>query len=157
VAQLRVVVGYESAQRSAHVLAAAVELAGRIGAGLEVVQVREAVVSPAPSSAVGLPLDPGGAVVTAPLTPQRLAELEEGLRGELAPVLGDVETSVRVVQGWPPDVLRAVADEVDAYLLVLGGPGHGFGAFVEHLVTGSVTHELERRSTRPLLVVPGPG
>ncbi len=152
--QLRIVVGYESADRSTHVLAKARELAGRLGAAVEVVHVQDAVVSPAPSSAVGFPLDPGGAVITAALAPERLAEIHQQIEREIGAAVGDAPATVRVVQGWAPDVLRAVADELDAYLIVVGGPGHGFGAFLEHLVTGSVTHELERRAHRPVLVVP---
>lgn len=148
--QLRIVVGYESADRSTHVLAKARELAGRLSASLEVVHVQDAVVSPAPSSAVGFPLDPGGAVITTALSSERLSEIQQQLEREV----GAADAVVRVVQGWAPDVLRAVADELDAYLIVVGGPGHGFGAFLEHLVTGSVTHELERRAHRPVLVVP---
>lgn len=152
--QLRIVVGYESAERSGQVLAAAAELAGRLGAALDVVHVRDAVVTPVPSSAAGLPLDPGGGVLTAPLPPEQRAELQRELERRVLEQVGAVPTAVRIETGWPPDVLRAVATEVSAYLVVVGGPGHGLGAFLEHLVTGSVAHELERRCPRPLLVVP---
>lgn len=153
---LKVVVGWESAERSTHALERAGDLAGRLGGALEVVHVRDAVVTPAPSSAVGLPLDPGGTVAAAPLTPERLAEVRQQVEAEVEGLTGSVPTTVHVRQGWPPDVLTALADEVDAYVVVVGGPGHGFAAFLEHLVTGSVAHELEKRSHRPVLVVPSP-
>lgn len=151
---LRVVVGWESAERSGRALERAADLAVRLGAGLEVVHVRDAVVTPAPSSAVGLPLDPGGAILTAPLTPERLAEVRTSVEAEVAALTTGAQTTVHVRQGWPPDVLTSVADELDAYVVVVGGPSHGFAAFLEHLMTGSVAHELEKRSHRPVLVVP---
>lgn len=147
-----VVVGYESADRSRAAVAQGADLARRLGGDLVVVHVRDSVITPAPSSAVGLPMDPGGAVVTAPLTPERLDEVRAEVERDLAG-LADGAT-VRIEQGWTPDVLRAVAEEVDAYALVVGGPGHGFGAFLEHLVTGSVTRELEKSCGVPVLVVP---
>lgn len=152
---MRIVVGYESKDRSGHALVVAQDLATRVGAELVVVHVRDAVVTAAPSSAVGLPLDPGGAALSAPLAPEHLAEIRRDLSAEVA-AAGAEGAEVRVEQGWPPDALRSVADEVDAYLVVVGGPAHGFAAFLEHLVTGSVAHELERRARRPLLVVPMP-
>ncbi|MDP3713154.1 MAG: universal stress protein [Mycobacteriales bacterium] len=152
---MRIVVGYESQDRSGHALAAAHDLATRLGAGLVVVHVRDAVVSAVPSSAVGLPLEPSGAVLSTPLTPEHLAEVRRDVEAEVS-AAGATGSEVRVEQGWPPDALQAVADEVDAYLLVVGGQAHGFAAFLEHLVTGSVAHELERRARRPLLVVPAP-
>lgn len=152
---MRIVVGYESQDRSKHALIAAHDLATRLGAGLVVVHVRDAVVTAAPSSTMGLPLEPGGAVLSTPLTPQRLAEVRGEIEAEVE-ASGVAGAEVRVEEGWPPDALRDVADEVDAYLLVVGGQAHGFAAFLEHLVTGSVAHELERRARRPLLVVPAP-
>jgi nucleotide-binding universal stress UspA family protein len=153
---LRVVVGWESAERSGRALERAGDLATRLGAGLDVVHVRDAVLTPAPSSAVGLPLDPGGTIAAMPLSAERLAEIRQDVEADVAGRTGGAPTTVHVREGWPPDVLTAVADEVDAYVVVVGGPAHGFAAFLEHLVTGSVAHELEKRSHRPVLVVPSP-
>lgn len=152
---MRIVIGYESRERSGHALRKAHDLATRLGAGLVVVHVRDAVVTPAPSSAVGLPLEPSGAALSVPLTPEHLAEVRADITAEVT-AAGITDAEVRVEQGWPPDALRAVADDVDAYLLVVGGQASGFAAFLEHLVTGSVAHELERRAHRPVLVVPAP-
>ena len=151
---LSVVVGWETAERSGRALSVAADLARRLGAQLHLVHVRDAVITPAPTSAVGLPLDAGGGVVTAPLTPERLAEVRTEVEREVAPHVSGTPVEVHVEQGWPPDVLVSLADRVDAWAVVVGGPSHGFGAFLEHLVSGSVAHELEKRSTRPVLVVP---
>jgi nucleotide-binding universal stress UspA family protein len=141
---LRVVVGWESAERSGRALEQAGDLAARLGAALEVVHVRDAV------------LDPGGTVAAMPLSAERLAEIRQDVEADIAGRTGGAPTTVHVREGWPPDVLTTVADEVDAYVVVVGGPAHGFAAFLEHLVTGSVAHELEKRSHRPVLVVPSP-
>lgn len=152
---MRIVIGYESKERSGHALTTAHDLATRLGAGLVVVHVRDAVVTPAASSAVGLPLEPGGVMLSAPLTAEHLAEVRSDITAEVT-AAGVTGAEVRVEQGWPPDALRSVADEVGAYLVVVGGRAGGFAAFLEHLVTGSVAHELERRAHRPVLVVPAP-
>ena len=72
------------------------------------------------------------------------------LTAELA--AGGVSTEEPVlVMGHTADELLRMADEFDAGMLVVGSHGHGG---LHHLLVGSVTEALLRRSTIPVVVVP---
>ncbi len=62
-----------------------------------------------------------------------------------------VRTREMVKEGSPAAALRAVAEEEDAALVVVGR--RGSGGFLEMLL-GSVPHTLAHHSTRPLVIVP---
>lgn len=51
----------------------------------------------------------------------------------------------------PTDGIVALADEIDADLVVLGGGMHGF---IEDLLTGHTVRSVGRRANRPITVVP---
>ncbi len=63
-----------------------------------------------------------------------------------------VRTELR--DGNPVSVLLAVADEVDADIIVVGS--RGFGGFPE-LLLGSTSTQLAQHARRPVLIVPSPG
>lgn len=56
--------------------------------------------------------------------------------------------------GLPVDVLLQVAEERDAFLIVVGRHGHGMSEGLRRLIDGSVSHRLMKRGARPVLVVP---
>lgn len=56
-----------------------------------------------------------------------------------------------VVLGPTPDQILAEADRSDVRMVVVGSHGHGA---LHHLMSGSVTEALLRRSRRPLLIIP---
>lgn len=62
-----------------------------------------------------------------------------------------LETEMLVRNGSVVDSIIAVADQIEADLIVLGS--HGHGALYE-LVVGTITQAVLQRSSRPILVVP---
>ena len=56
-----------------------------------------------------------------------------------------------LLQGYTVEVLLREADRLDANVIVVGSHGH---SAVFDLLIGSVSEQLIRRSTRPVLVVP---
>lgn len=62
-----------------------------------------------------------------------------------------VAFSARVVEGSPTEALAAVADEVDAALVVVGVRGQ---TIVRELVSGSTALELPHAARRPVVLVP---
>lgn len=62
-----------------------------------------------------------------------------------------IETTFRLVEGKPADVLIEVADEVDADTIVVGSVGENP---ISGALMGSVVLRLVQRCSRPLLVVP---
>jgi nucleotide-binding universal stress UspA family protein len=67
--------------------------------------------------------------------------------------LADAQWEARLAPGAPADAILAVAHEVDADTIVVGS--HGYGAMSALL--GSVSHDLLRRSDRPVTVIPPAG
>ena len=65
-----------------------------------------------------------------------------------------VQWTHRVLHGDPVTTLLKAADECAATLIVVGRPQHGLGPVLSHVVTGTVTRNLLRHSTRPVAVVP---
>ena len=90
-----------------------------------------------------------------------LAAGEESLSSEADHVLAEMAAPLeghgwvidrRVVKGRAADVVRAVADEVDADLIVLGSRGHGP---IRSMVLGSVSAEVAYQARRSVLVARG--
>lgn len=78
------------------------------------------------------------------------AEIADELRSWCAG-LDDTPIEHRLEEGAPVDVLRRVADEIDASMIVIGRRGAGGRP---DLLLGSTAHQLVERSDRPVLVVP---
>ena len=65
-----------------------------------------------------------------------------------------VQWTYHLMDGDPVTALLKTADEYAATLIVVGRPQHGIGAALSHILTGTVTRNLLRHSTRPVAVVP---
>jgi nucleotide-binding universal stress UspA family protein len=88
--------------------------------------------------------------------------LDEARRGELRSMLRDewcapldaagVPFEAHVLEGSPAWELEALADELDADMIVVGRHGHGG---IKQLMLGSVAHRLAHHAARPVVVVPG--
>jgi len=76
---------------------------------------------------------------------RQLQQLADGLRQR------GVETTALLIQGVIADTILAESDKVAADITVIGSHGHGA---VYHLLVGSASKAVLRRSTRPVLVVP---
>jgi nucleotide-binding universal stress UspA family protein len=138
-----IVAGHGREPSSEPALAAAVDLASRLGAHLHVVH------------AVDLddyPVDPDA------------ADWEEQGERKLAAQRAHVEAVLSQAgiawtydtrRGDPADLLAVAADERDALLIVVGTHGEGMRAALDRLLNRSVSHGLIRRQHRPVLVVPG--
>jgi nucleotide-binding universal stress UspA family protein len=64
--------------------------------------------------------------------------------------LDDVTLQTRLLGDRPAHAIMTVAREVDADMIVVGS--HGYAAFSE--ILGSVSHELVRKATLPVVVIP---
>jgi nucleotide-binding universal stress UspA family protein len=62
-----------------------------------------------------------------------------------------VPCSTRVCEGFAPDVLQRVADEMECEMIVVGRRGE---AGMTEMLFGSVPHALTHRARRPVVVVP---
>jgi nucleotide-binding universal stress UspA family protein len=129
----RIVVGTDGSDNAASAVACAADLARATGADLVVV------------CAVGLL-----ATAASPGTHREINEQLEGEWTEHARLPG-VRMQTEVRDGNPVQVLLAVADDVDADLIVVGS--RGFGGFPE-LLLGSTSTQLAQHSRRPVLIVP---
>jgi nucleotide-binding universal stress UspA family protein len=139
-----IVAGHGRDPSSEPALAAAVDLASRLGAHLHVVHAVDLDDYPVDSDA---------------------ADWEEQGERELAEQRAHVEAvlaqagitwSYDTRRGDPADVLAIAADEREALLIVVGTRGEGMRAALERLLSRSVSHGLIRRQHRPVLVVPAP-
>lgn len=65
-----------------------------------------------------------------------------------------VQWTYHLLNGDPVKALLKTADDCAATLIVVGRPQHGIGPVLTHMVTGTVTRNLLRHSTRPVAVVP---
>jgi nucleotide-binding universal stress UspA family protein len=79
--------------------------------------------------------------------------LEAFARAELADHPEDLQRleSIRIVHGHPAVQILAVADDVDADVVVMGS--HGKGA-LEHTFLGSVAEKVLRKCRRPVFIIP---
>lgn len=135
----RIVVGTDGSDNARRALGWAASLASACGA--EVVAVH----------CLGLLFHPT-ATDLEPAQPHR-DEIRALLDGEWSAPLRDagVEHRTELRDGSPVSVLLAVADEVDADLVVVGS--RGVGGF-PGLLLGSTSTQLAQHSSRPVLIVP---
>ena len=144
-----IVVGIDAGQADAVVLVAA-ELAARLDADLVCVVVDESsyTITDRDGRAVVAPIDPD-AVDDGPSPADTAAE-------HLHAVLDRVTTgwSVRAITGDPAAGLAAVAQDVDALMIVLGTNRRTVARSVREFFAGSIAAYLAHRQPRPILVVP---
>jgi nucleotide-binding universal stress UspA family protein len=92
-----------------------------------------------------------GALTRTDRARQLLAEHAD-LRAQAERLEADgIEVLPLLEMGATVEQIMAVADHVDAEIIVVGSHGHGA---VHHLLLGSVSENLLKVSTRPVLVVP---
>lgn len=129
----RIVVGTDGSDNATRAVSEAAELARASGAELVAV------------CAVGL--------LAGAATPGSHEELRRHLDGEWTDAVrrSGVTVSTELRDGNPVQVLLAVADEVDADLIVVGS--RGFGGFPT-LLLGSTSTQLAQHSHRPVVIVP---
>ena len=139
-----IVAGHGRDPSSEPALAAAVDLAARLGAYLHVVHVVDLDDYPVDSDAADW--DEQGE--------RELAEQRDHVEAVLA--RSGITWSYDTRRGDPADVLALAADERDALMIVVGTRGEGIRAALERLLDRSVSHGLIRRQRRPVLVVPRP-
>lgn len=133
------------------VVEAAAEFAVRFGTGLACVSVepdRMAFAEGIDGTVLSYPLDP--ASYAAELAPD--PELEARLRS-IADASG-VELVVTCLTGEPAHVIGALADRVDAPMVVVGSREAGLRGSVREFFAGSVALHLSHRQHRPVVVVP---
>ncbi|HLU56597.1 MAG TPA: universal stress protein [Pseudonocardia sp.] len=136
------VVGHGRDASSDHALRAAIDLAARLGGRLHVVHVIDL---------RDYPLN-----VDAPDWEQRgaeaLAEEQRHVEGMLADA--GVSWTYEARHGEPAKALCTAAEELDAYLIVVGSRGEGLRRAISRLVDPSISHGVLRHQRRPVLVVP---
>lgn len=102
--------------------------------------------------------DPDGTSHTAPIDLSIIsaADAVEQVRSQAAARLDSrgVRWALRSLVGDPAMALKALADELDAPLLVVGTRRRGIGETIREFFTGSVAARLAHRQHRPVLVVP---
>ncbi len=143
----RIVVGIDGSEHAAAALTTAIGLARSLSA--EIVAVH-AIPPPVPAE-YGFDLLPA---IPPELDPAWREEIHRQFEEEWCRPLDEVGVPHRTVErdGRPAAVIREVADEEDAGLVVVGRRGRGR---IAELLLGSVSHELSHTCRRPLLLVPG--
>jgi nucleotide-binding universal stress UspA family protein len=136
------VLGFDRDRASDAALAGAVDLAGRLQAHLVVVHV---------VSLGDFPVDPDA--------PDWEDQAREALAEERARVGRALAGhrygwSYELHAGAPVDVLVQVAEDRDAYAIVVGRHGRGISEVLRRLIDGSVSRRLPATCGRPVLVVP---
>jgi len=139
----RIVIGTDFSDTSARALAYTIELAGQLGARIDVVH------------AYGLPsfaLPIEGAVMAGA---SQVAELSDRLGQQLKELVDRNRTATVPLDGHlrvgrPDDELLAFAAEIGAKLIVVGTHGRTGAA---HLLLGSVAERVVRKSHVPVLTV----
>jgi nucleotide-binding universal stress UspA family protein len=134
-------VAFDFTLESEKALAAAVELAGAIGAR---VKMREVVAADLWPMMGGYPI-----VNLDDIAEELVSDAKERMQAKVADLHTDVAVEIDAVVGGTADRLQQLADEVD--LLVCGS--RGWGA-VRRVVLGSTAHHLIHHASCPVLVVP---
>ena len=101
-----------------------------------------------------------GRFTSMPVDPEiqdlRVERFDEALRNKIAAILEPtgVRWSVRPLVGDPSHELIALADRVDAVMIVVGTRSPGFRGSIQEFFNGSVAAHLAHRQHRPVVVVP---
>lgn len=138
------VLGWDLQPGSSAALQFAIGIAQGFGAHLHVVHVADA---------DDLPTDPDACDWEQQLD-QRLVDDETAARAVLNRLDGD--WTYHAAHGRPAEVIANLAEEVNALMIVVGGPRGGMRSFLETLAGQSVSRQLTRRHGRPVLIVPDP-
>ncbi len=144
----RILIATDGSEQSHEALRVGLELATEQRARVTFLHVYPAeVVAPLAPGFPDLPAEP---VVYDPPVPEEDAPLREAVAaaGELG-----VESEARTSVGDPVWEITAIADEVDADLIVLGSRGLGT---LSSALLGSVSHGVLKHTRRPVLVVHPP-
>ena len=141
-ADVTLVVGWNGQPDSIAAVHVAADLARRLHGHLHLVHIVDA---------DDLPIDPDADDWGRELT----ATLDEQARRARAE-LDDLDNgwTYHAWHGDPADLLGRVADEVDAYFVVLGNPRAGVVSRLEAMTGGSVSHRMIHDRHRPVLLVP---
>lgn len=150
--QLSVLVGVDGEEGGWVALRHAADLACRLRACLHVAHVV------AFHAGIAVPVGLAPAIPLSPMTvgdPNVDARETEHAKDLTAKQLAayDVDWQFHSAVGDPGQVLGDLAEELDAYCVVVGSRGEGFAAFMERLLRPSVSQELIRHRHRPVLVV----
>lgn len=153
-AQCVVLVGYDDSPAGTAALRTGTDLARRLGARVEVVHAVPQLLPAAPTAL----MSDGFVLPTADDVTASCDQLRDELSGRLRPDLdaAGVEWELQVIAGDAVTVLEEQAEQADAYLVVVGTRHAGLGTALDRLLTGSTSRGLQRRSHRPVLVVPEP-
>ena len=143
----KILVAHDLSDPANSALALAADLAGRLGASLEVLHVQPDVYDGHSDPSLGLPWP-------APEQVERYmrfldTELESAIRG----VLGDrkdLTINRHVVRGEPAKRIAHLAEELGVDMVCIGATGKGA---VERMLLGSVSQSVLRASQRPVLTV----
>ncbi len=139
------VVGYDLREASQDALSVATDLAQRLGARLHIVHVVDL---------LDYPVDPDSSDWE---ERARVALDQEHERVDAFMAGVDVEWTYHPERGEPVRAIAAIADRVDALMIIVGTRGAGFGASFQRLLGGgSVSHGLLREHGRPVLIVSRP-
>jgi nucleotide-binding universal stress UspA family protein len=143
-ASVELVVGWDRQPASTAVLRFAVGLAQRLAAHLHVVHIADFDDMPVDSDAWDWE--------------QQFRESLEAHAVRARTILDELRANwtYHAVHGRPPDVLADLADEVDAMMIVLGAPRGGVHSLIDSFAGQSVSHQLTRNRSRPVLLVPEP-
>lgn len=153
------VVGFDDSPGGRAALLYAADLAGRLDGQLVIVRAVDLVsTTVAPPFGAGMAWPAANAVPTVAGTEQVREHLQlehDSLTGELKDLLRGSATTwtLRVENGPAHAAITSVCQEAAPYLVVVGEPATGFGAALEHLVSGSTARALEHMEW-PLLLVP---
>ncbi|HVM28334.1 MAG TPA: universal stress protein [Mycobacteriales bacterium] len=151
-----VLVGFDESVAGRAALDKAADLVRRLGGVLKVVHA-VAPATPLTTAPAGLPGN--GFVVPPPEDVEAMcARTREVLDGQVRERLAGFTGSwtFDVVHGDAVTVLEEQADAVNAYAVVVGTRHAGIGTALDRLLTGSTSRGLQRRCSRPVLVVPEP-
>lgn len=103
-----------------------------------------------------------GRFTTMPVDPEisdlRVETFSESLRDRIAFLLEPtgIRWSVHPLVGDPAHELIALADRIDANMIVVGARSPGFRGSIQEFFNGSVAAHLAHRQHRPLIVIPHP-
>lgn len=98
---------------------------------------------------VALPVDPDLPAAREPVFPPALEQRIAALAGSRG-----VRWTTTAVAGEPSQQLMAIADEVDAPLIVVGSRRRGAWGSVREFLNGSIAARLAHRQHRPVVIVP---